>query len=129
MWVEQGFNEENDDEDILGPREPVLAAIRRKDTGGTGIVYTGEFTPTHKWCNHCKAMLPHEMFSRNVASHSGLQGAYMRVDALGVKYVTDEPVMSATAMATWTHFLTGSMFNRQSQGGLCMATRVATTTH
>ena len=42
--------------------------------GETGIVYTDKFTRTHKWCNHCEEMLLHERFSRNVASHTGLQG-------------------------------------------------------
>ena len=36
--------------------------------------YTDKFTPTHKWCNHCKAMLPHSMFHGNVTNRTGLQG-------------------------------------------------------
>ena len=41
--------------------------------GKTGRVYTDKFTPTHKWCNHCKRMLPHSMFDGNVTKPTGLQ--------------------------------------------------------
>ena len=42
-----------------------------------GLKYTDKFTPTHKWCPDCQAMLPHSHFPKNKSRPDGL-GSYCR---------------------------------------------------
>ena len=39
-----------------------------------GKRYTAKFTETKKWCNSCQRMLPHDAFSRNSTTTTGLMG-------------------------------------------------------